>query len=146
MSAVMLPFALAPAEAQENPPEAQTTLPPVNVTAAPILPGLPDLDKVPSTAQIFDRDAITRSGYPTLLKTLNDQAGGVTLDDAQGNPWQPNLIYHGFEASPQRPHSDEGEREQNQGRALKGPLEEGPPWRTLAKPPRFWVRIRFVQQ
>jgi outer membrane receptor protein involved in Fe transport len=100
MLATALLFASASGDAQENPPEAATTLPQVNVTAAPILPGLPDLDKVPSTAQIFDRDDITRSGYPTLLKTLNEQAGGVTLDDAQGSPWQPNLIYHGFEASP----------------------------------------------
>ncbi len=88
------------AMAQENPAEAPVTLPPVNVTATPILPGLPDLDKVPSTAQIFNREAVTRNGYPALLGTLGDSASGVSLDDAQGNPWQPNLIYHGFEASP----------------------------------------------
>jgi outer membrane receptor protein involved in Fe transport len=98
--AAVLWFAAASGEAQENPPEAATTLPPVNVTAAPILPGLPDLEKVPSTAQIFNRGAITRDGYPALLKTLGEGAGGVTVDDAQNNPWQPNLIYRGFEASP----------------------------------------------
>ena len=98
--ALALSFLPVYGQAQEASPEAATTLPAVNVTAAPILPGLPDLEKVPSTAQIFDRNAITRDGYPALLKTLGEGAGGVTLDDAQGNPWQPNLIYHGFEASP----------------------------------------------
>src|SRR5690242_12450599 len=86
--------------AQEASPEAAATLPAVNVTAAPILPGLPDLEKVPTTAQFFDRNAITGDGFPTLHKTRGGGAGGVTLDDAQENPCQPNLIYHGFEASP----------------------------------------------
>ena len=43
---------------------------------------------------------VTRDGYPALLRTLEEGAAGVTLDHAQGNPWQPNLIYRGFEASP----------------------------------------------
>ncbi len=89
-----------PGWAQETPSPPPIVLPPVNVIATPLLPGLPDLDKVPSTAQVFDRGDVTRDGYPALLKTLDESATGVTLDHAQGNPWQPNLIYRGFEASP----------------------------------------------
>ena len=77
-----------------------TTLPTTEVTAKPILPGLPDLDTVPSTAQIFNRRDIGRDGYPAMLKTVEEGAAGVTLDQALGNSWQPNLIYHGFDASP----------------------------------------------
>lgn len=89
--------AVSPGWAQQAP---TVTLPGVEVTARPYLPGLPDLDTVPSTAQVFNRREITRDGYPAMLKTLQEGAAGVTLDDAQGNPWQPNLLYHGFEASP----------------------------------------------
>jgi outer membrane receptor protein involved in Fe transport len=90
----------APNQSQQDTSSVPITLPPVNVTATPLLPGLPDLDKVPSTAQVFNRSAVTRDGYPALLRTLDEGAAGVSLDQAQGNPWQPNLIYHGFEASP----------------------------------------------
>jgi iron complex outermembrane recepter protein len=96
----MVLLASTRAAAQDAPAEAPVILPPVNVTATPILPGLPDIDKVPSSAQIFDREAVTRDGFPALLRTLGDSATGVSFDDAQGNPWQPNLIYRGFEASP----------------------------------------------
>ena len=34
-----------------------------------------------------------------LVRALNEQVGGVNLDSASGNPYQPTLFYHGFEAS-----------------------------------------------
>ncbi|WP_336958906.1 TonB-dependent receptor [Sphingobium aquiterrae] len=43
---------------------------------------------------------ITRAGTPDLLAALSRNIAGVTLQDAQGNPWQPNLVYRGFIASP----------------------------------------------
>jgi iron complex outermembrane receptor protein len=76
------------------------SLPPIDITARPLLPGLPDLDTVPSSAQLFNRGDVARGGYPAALRALEDQAGGVALNQAQGNAWQPNLVYHGFEASP----------------------------------------------
>src|SRR5262249_15875485 len=87
-------------QAPQEAPAVPITMPPVNITATPLLPGLPELDKVPSTAQVFNRNAVTRDAFPALLRTLDEGAAGVALDQAQGNPWQPNLIYHGFEASP----------------------------------------------
>ncbi len=77
-----------------------TELPPVEVVGTGLLPGLPDLAKVPANAQTFDRGSLARDGYPSALKTLDETAAGVTLDQAQNNPWQPDLIYRGFEASP----------------------------------------------
>ena len=82
------------------PADAPTALPPVEVIAPPLLPGLPDLTKMPAAAQVFNRRDVTRDGYPAVLRTLDESAAGVTLDHAQGNPAQPNLIYRGFEASP----------------------------------------------
>lgn len=44
--------------------------------------------------------AIARSGRPDLLGALTREIAGISLQDAQNNPWQPNLVYRGFTASP----------------------------------------------
>jgi iron complex outermembrane receptor protein len=43
---------------------------------------------------------ISRAGTFDLLSALTRNIAGVTLQDAQNNPWQPNLVYRGFIASP----------------------------------------------
>lgn len=43
---------------------------------------------------------ITRAGTADLLGALARTVPGLTLQDAQNNPWQPNLVYRGFVASP----------------------------------------------
>lgn len=48
---------------------------------------------------VADED-IDRAGTPDLLGALARKVAGVTLQDAQNNPWQPNLVYRGFVASP----------------------------------------------
>ncbi|CAN5283337.1 TonB-dependent receptor [soil metagenome] len=48
----------------------------------------------------IDADDIGRAGMPDLLSALTRNIAGVTLQDAQNNPWQPNLVYRGFIASP----------------------------------------------
>jgi len=47
-----------------------------------------------------DRHALDRSSTPSVLGSLAREVPGVSLSNAQGNPWQPNLIYRGFAASP----------------------------------------------
>jgi outer membrane receptor protein involved in Fe transport len=77
------------------------TLPPVEVVGAtPLLGSGVDRDKVPGETNILtDRD-ISRNGYPQMLRALDENVPGVTLDAATGNPFQPNLLYHGYLASP----------------------------------------------
>lgn len=48
----------------------------------------------------LDRLDITAAGTPDLLGALTRNFAGVTLQDAQNNPWQPNLLYRGYVASP----------------------------------------------
>lgn len=43
---------------------------------------------------------IVKTGTADLLQALTRNMAGVTLQDAQGNPWQPNIVYRGFIASP----------------------------------------------
>jgi outer membrane receptor protein involved in Fe transport len=77
------------------------TLPPVEVVGAtPLLGSGVGRDKVPAETHVLtDRD-ISRDGYPQALRALNENVPGLTLDAAAGNPFQPSLFYHGFQASP----------------------------------------------
>ena len=77
------------------------TLPTVEVVGAtPLLGSGVDRDKVPAQTQVLTDQDISRNGYPQALRALNEDVPGVTLDAAAGNPFQPNLLYHGFLASP----------------------------------------------
>ena len=79
----------------------EITLPTVEVVAAtPLLGSGVDRDKVPAQTQVLTSGDISRSGNPDALRALNEQASGVTLGAASGNPFQPSLFYHGFQASP----------------------------------------------
>jgi len=48
----------------------------------------------------LDRDDMDRAGTPDLLGGLTRALPGMSRLDAQGNPFQPNLVYRGFVASP----------------------------------------------
>ncbi|HET8997698.1 MAG TPA: TonB-dependent receptor plug domain-containing protein, partial [Acetobacteraceae bacterium] len=78
-----------------------TVLPPVTVVApTPLLGSGIDRGKAPNSVNVLNRQDIARSGVPSMLHALEQQTPGVSLDDAQGNPFQPNLEYRGFVASP----------------------------------------------
>lgn len=76
-------------------------LPTVNIIApSPLIGTGIDRALVPSAVQVLTDKDISRLGTPNALQALRDQAAGVNLDSASGNPYQPSLFYHGFEASP----------------------------------------------
>jgi outer membrane receptor protein involved in Fe transport len=77
------------------------TLPPVIVIApTPLLGSGVDRNKVPSESQVLTNQDVTLQGVPSYLDSLQNQAQGVQLNSAAGSPFQPNLSYHGFLASP----------------------------------------------
>src|SRR6516165_7611063 len=79
----------------------ELTLPTVDVVGAtPLLGSGVDRNKVPAETHVLTDQDISRNGYPQALRALNENIPGVTLDAAAGNPFQPNLVYHGFLASP----------------------------------------------
>jgi iron complex outermembrane receptor protein len=55
---------------------------------------------VAASSTVLDARDIERTGPPNALRALNQSAPGVNLDNAQGNDLAPNLLYHGFTASP----------------------------------------------
>ncbi len=89
--------AAIPAEAQNAPPSVSAVV----VIAPTPLPGSGvDPDKSPGQVQVLNSADISASGTPDALRSLNEQVGAINLDAAAGNPYQPTLFYHGFEASP----------------------------------------------
>jgi outer membrane receptor protein involved in Fe transport len=94
---LVLPAAVPSAHAQES-PEPVTRLPPIRVTApAPV-----DVLARPTTPSRIDRlttddlQAAKASVLPDVLERLP----GVSLQNEQGNPFQPDLTLRGFTASP----------------------------------------------
>lgn len=83
-----------------NPPE--VNLPAVDVVgSSPLLGSGVDRNTVPAQTNVLKSEDITRGGttVPDVVRALGEQVGGVNLDSASGNPYQPALFYHGFEAS-----------------------------------------------
>ncbi|HEY2047775.1 MAG TPA: TonB-dependent receptor [Caulobacteraceae bacterium] len=72
----------------------------VVVSATPVPGAGVDRDRLPVETQVLTAADLARDGEPDLLRALETQVGPVNLDSASGNPFQPTLFYHGFEASP----------------------------------------------
>lgn len=89
-TAAMALAMLAPAAAAESAPGDEQAI----IVMAP--GGGIDTDDALS----IDADDISRAGSPDVLAALTRTIAGISLQDAQGNPWQPNLVYRGFVASP----------------------------------------------
>jgi len=78
--------------------EDAVTLPPVLVTApVPLSEGLPR-DWVPSAVDSLGRSEV-QAGRPAGLPEALERHPGVTLQNEQGNPFQPDLVLRGFTAS-----------------------------------------------
>lgn len=72
----------------------------VVITGSPLSSnGVPSED-APYASEVLGADDLTRSGSASVLRALSEGAGQVQLNAAQGNPFQPNVSYRGFEASP----------------------------------------------
>ena len=82
-------------------PAAGLTLPEVQVIGTTPLAGSGiDRDKVPANVQSLDSADLAREGTPNLINGLTDQAGSVNVNAALVDPFQPDILYRGFEASP----------------------------------------------
>jgi iron complex outermembrane recepter protein len=98
--ATAMPLVLWPAGAAAQ-AEAPIALPTVEVISSSPLPGLGiDRDKVPSNAQSLPAPDITTQGPASFTTQLNQRIGSVNIEENQGNPFQPDVLYRGFEGSP----------------------------------------------
>ena len=93
-----------PVAAQQSPPPPPEPaplyqLPPVLVTAPTPLPETLPRSSIPSALEILTPDEI-RQGRPRVLPDALERRPGITVQNEQGNPYQPDLTVRGFVASP----------------------------------------------
>lgn len=71
----------------------------VPTTSVNVLDGV-DRNKVAQNTYVLTSRDINRTGTPSLLRALDESVGSISINNAQGNPFQPAITYRGFEASP----------------------------------------------
>lgn len=85
------PSTAAPTTNAPTPPE---------TTAATPEPGSIDRDKVPANVQTMSASDFDHATTPSLLDAMSRALPGVSSSDQTGNPFQLDLNYRGFTASP----------------------------------------------
>ncbi len=59
-----------------------------------------EADKVPANVQTLRANDLDRNGTADLLGTIDKRLGSVNINDTLADPFQPDILYRGFEASP----------------------------------------------
>src|SRR5215467_1876177 len=91
----------AVASAQSTPQAAPQELPSVTVIGTTPLPGLgTPLRDVPSNVQVFGGGEIGKQRQGNLGEFLENNPTSISVNAAQGNPYQPDISFRGFTASP----------------------------------------------
>ena len=103
-TALLLPAALAAMHAvcqgADNPAE-EVELQRVEVIGTTPLPGLgTPLREVPANVQVFGQKDLKRQRQGNLSEFLEQNPTSVTVNAAQGNPYQTDISFRGFTASP----------------------------------------------
>ena len=77
------------------------TLPTVIVyPATPMAGSGIEADKVPASVNIVDANQIKQSGSLNISDTLRQHVPGIIVNEVAGNPFQPDVQFRGFVASP----------------------------------------------
>ena len=59
-----------------------------------------DKDKIPGNIQTLRSSDLIRNGAASVLGALDQQVNGVNFNDTLADPFQPDVLFRGFEASP----------------------------------------------
>jgi outer membrane receptor protein involved in Fe transport len=94
---LLIASSLVPAWAFAAPPEVATV---VVVGRAPLAGAEIAADQAVGAVTTLTEDDLRPSGGSKLLEALERHAPGVSLNNAQGNAFQPSVVYRGFQASP----------------------------------------------
>jgi iron complex outermembrane recepter protein len=71
------------------------------VVTATAIPGtIIDIDKIPGNVQVLSAADLTREGPASLTGALNSNLSSININDDLDDPFQPDILYRGFEASP----------------------------------------------
>jgi len=76
------------------------SLEPVVIDAAPLAGSAIGLNDIPGNAQVLSAADLSKQGAASLTTALNTQISGININDDMDDPFQPDILYRGFEASP----------------------------------------------
>src|SRR3989441_12293180 len=94
-------FAAAPGAAVAQNPAEQLETPSVRVIGVTPLPGFGmPAEQIPANVQAVTGAEISRQQSINLPEFMNQRLPGVSINEMQGNPFQPDVSYRGFTASP----------------------------------------------
>ena len=81
--------------------EDSTGLATVTIIGTTPVPGAGiDADKIPSNVESVRASDLARGGTASLARALNEQLGSININDTLADPFQPDIFYRGFDASP----------------------------------------------
>lgn len=93
--------AVAPGAQAEQPARTAVEAPTVDVIAPTPLPGLGvPINEIPSNVQAVTSKEIERTQSINMPQLMEQVLPSVNVNQIQGNPYQPNVNYRGFTASP----------------------------------------------
>jgi outer membrane receptor protein involved in Fe transport len=67
---------------------------------APMAGATVDVDKVPSSVNVVDSGQIARTDSLNVADALRQSVPGISINEVAGNPFQPDVQFRGFTASP----------------------------------------------
>src|SRR5579872_3949663 len=87
--------------AGEAPADQTQPMQEVVVVATTPLPGTAiDIDKIPGNVQSLRAADLMQDGTASLTEALDAHLASVNINDTQADPFQPDILFRGFEASP----------------------------------------------
>jgi outer membrane receptor protein involved in Fe transport len=90
----------ARAETSSDPTFVVSSLEPVVISTTPIPGADEDLDRVPRGTNVLGTGDINRTGVPSLTGAILSSVPSATINDTEGNDFQPDILFRGFTASP----------------------------------------------
>jgi outer membrane receptor protein involved in Fe transport len=91
----------SPEAAQDNPPPPEPLNFNITVIGTTPLPGVDiELVKIPAPVQLVNQRDLEQSGALNLSDLMNRRMNGVHVNEVQGNPFQTDVNYRGYTASP----------------------------------------------
>lgn len=104
MAAGLAAACFAVGHAENSAPPAShlpSSVDPVIVIAPTPQPGVDvDIDKLPGATRTLDRASLAADGEVNITGAMNARLGSVSINDDLDDPFQPDILYRGFEASP----------------------------------------------
>jgi outer membrane receptor protein involved in Fe transport len=93
--------AISPVVVAQQAPQDAHDLDEIVVVGVTPVPGFKvDKDKIPGNIQTLRSSDLTHNGAASVLGALDQQVGSVNFNDTLADPFQPEVLIRGFEASP----------------------------------------------